>query len=94
MKFNPFIVVFLMLWSSIAFAAKEVTIGVNGMVCGFCAQGIARKFSADPAVEKVKVSLENKVVSLQLKEGKSISDDSINNLLKDAGYTVSKIERK
>jgi copper chaperone CopZ len=80
--------------SSFAFASKAVLIGVNGMVCGFCAQGISKKFSADPAVEKVKVNLENKVVSLNLKPDHDIADETIKSILTESGYSVSKIERK
>lgn len=83
------------LMSSLAFAStKDIDIAVNGMVCGFCAQGISKKFSAEAAVEKVKVSLETKLVSLHLKDGKDLPDSTITSILKDAGYNVSKIERK
>ena len=72
---------------------KEITATVNGMVCGFCAQGIAKKFGAEAAVEKIDVSLENKVVKINLKEGKDLDDKKVEKLLKDAGYNVEKIVR-
>ncbi len=75
-------------------AGKEVTATVKGMVCGFCAQGIEKKFSADPAVEKVKVSLKEKKVTLILKEGQELSDETIKKNLADSGYNVEKVERK
>ena len=82
-------------WSVVGFAApKEIAVGVNGMVCGFCAQGISKKFQKEAAVEKVKVSLESKLVTLQLKDGQDITDSTITSLLKDSGYSVSKIDRK
>lgn len=78
-----------------AFAAgKDVTATVKGMVCGFCAQGIEKKFSAEPAVEKVQVSLSEKRVTLKLKDGKDISDETIRKLLTDSGYNVETVERK
>ena len=83
-----------LLMAQVALAASsEVKIGVNGMVCGFCAQGISKKFSKDPAVDSVKVNLENKLVTLKLKDGQDISDAAITGLLKDSGYSVSKIDR-
>jgi mercuric ion binding protein len=88
------IVLCLMIWSSVSFGASQINVGVNGMVCGFCAQGISKKFSSNPAVETVKVSLENKLVSLKIKDGKELSDETITSVLKDAGYSVSKIDRK
>jgi periplasmic mercuric ion binding protein len=78
-----------------AFAAeKEITATVNGMVCGFCAQGITKKFGAEASVSKVDVSLEKKVVKINLKEGQDLDDKTIEKLLQEAGYNVEKIERK
>jgi mercuric ion binding protein len=80
--------------ASPAFAAgKEITATVNGMVCAFCAQGITKKLNAEPAVEKVDVSLEKKTVKIVLKEGKTLDDKTIEKILTDAGYNVGKIER-
>jgi hypothetical protein len=42
--------------------ADDVKVSVNGMVCGFCAQGITKKLNKTEAVEDVKVDLENKLV--------------------------------
>lgn len=74
--------------------AKDIQVSVKGMVCSFCAQGIKKHFSEDPAVDSVKVSLEKKTVTLSLKDGKDLSDDKITQTLKDAGYTVEKITRQ
>lgn len=83
------------LLSTQAFATtKEISATVNGMVCGFCAQGITKKFNAEPAVEKVDVSLESKIVTIKLKEGKDLEDKRVQELLKEAGYNVEKLARK
>ncbi len=80
--------------SASAFAAgKEVRATVNGMVCGFCAQGITKKFGSEASVNKVDVSLEKKVVTISLKEGKELDNKQIEKLLKESGYNVEKIER-
>jgi mercuric ion binding protein len=80
--------------ASPAFAAgKEITATVNGMVCGFCAQGITKKLSAEAAVEKVDVSLEKKIVKIGLKEGKDLDDKAVEKILRDSGYDVEKIVR-
>src|SRR5437764_557422 len=84
----------LSLFGSSLALATEVQVSVNGMVCGFCAQGIKKKFSAQPAVDEVKVSLEKKLVTLSLKEGQDIPNDKIAELLKDSGYSIQKIVRK
>jgi len=74
--------------------ATEAKIEVNGMVCGFCAQGITKKFKAEREVATVDVKLEEKAVTLKFKEGEELSNEKITQTLKDAGYTVEKIERK
>lgn len=79
--------------SSSAFA-DAVKVSVNGMVCGFCAQGITKKLNGTQAVEKVHVDLEKKIVSFNTISGKQFDDESIKKLITDAGYTVVKIERE
>ena len=44
---------------------QEIKVGVKGMVCAFCAQGIEKNFLKQPEVSKVEVSLENKFVKLK-----------------------------
>ena len=58
-------------------AEKDVEVPVKGMVCSFCAQGITKKFKSEPSVSKVDVSLEKKVVTVRLKEGKELADSKI-----------------
>jgi periplasmic mercuric ion binding protein len=77
-----------------AFAAgQEISVAVKGMVCGFCAQGIEKKFKAEDSVDKVDVSLKYKQVKLTLNDGKDLSDETIKEILTDSGYNVEKVER-
>lgn len=95
MKFFGALTIAFLLMSTIATAAgQEIDIGVNGMVCAFCAQGIEKKFHAEPSVDEVKVSLRDKIVKLKLKEGQQLDDVTIRKILANAGYSVQKIERK
>jgi len=73
--------------------ADSVKVSVNGMVCGFCAQGITKKLNKTEDVENVKVDLENKLVTFKTINGKEFSDKEITDLMTDAGYAVVKIER-
>jgi periplasmic mercuric ion binding protein len=86
------ILIALMATSSWA-ATKEIKAHVKGMVCGFCAQGITKKLSKEEAVSKVHVNLGSKLVTVTLKEGKDLSNEKIEKVLTDSGYTVEKIER-
>lgn len=78
---------------SFSASAKEVSVTVKGMVCGFCAQGIEKKLKALPAVGSVEVSLEKKIVKIKTKENQTITDQQIDGILKESGYNVEKIDR-
>ena len=94
MKMQIFVLMIGLFGSLSNFAeSKEISVAVKGMVCSFCAQGIEKKFGAEDSVAKVAVNLDQHLVSLNLKEGKEIDDARIEKLLKDAGYTVDKIDR-
>lgn len=73
--------------------AEEVQVSVKGMVCAFCAQSLKKKFSAEPAVSAVDVSLDTKLILLKLKPEPKLSDESITKTIQDAGYNVGKIKR-
>ena len=57
-------------------AAKTIEMDVNGLVCAFCAQGIEKTMKALPATEAVFVSLEHRIVAVELKDGSDIDDAS------------------
>lgn len=89
-----FLALFLLTSSfSSAFAATEVKIKVKGLVCAFCARNIEKSFLKNEAVEKVKADLDTKIVTIDLKEGQQMSDETIKETITDAGYNVVKIER-
>jgi len=92
-QFMLSMIALLILASNTWARSREVNIGVKGMVCGFCAQGIEKKFKSQAAVDQIKVSLGEKQVKLTLKDGADISDDVIRKLLAESGYNVEKIQR-
>lgn len=87
-----FLIVLVMHISSVGWAS-EVRVAVRGMVCGFCAQGITKKFSALEEIEKVDVSLEKAQVKFTVKDGFILTDAKIIDLLRDSGFAPGKIER-
>ena len=70
-----------------------VKTSVNGMVCSFCAQGILAHFRKHPAVSDVHVDLTRKVVLLEERKGKSITDKEITDHIVKSGFEPVKIER-
>ncbi|AZZ37292.1 heavy metal transporter [Bdellovibrio sp. qaytius] len=72
--------------SSPVTTVNQIKVGVKGMVCAFCAQGIEKKFLGQKEVAKVEVSLENKFVKLTFKDGQSLPKEKIAEVLKEAGY--------
>lgn len=88
------ILVSILLMSSMNLLAEEIRVQVSGMVCSLCAQGIEKKFSKEEVVKDLKVNMDDKLVTLQTHEGKSISDDKITQIITEAGYNVGKIERQ
>jgi mercuric ion binding protein len=75
-------------------AADTIRATVNGMVCGFCATGIEKTFKAQPEVKYVNVDLENKLVTIQTKQGQTLDDVKIKKLLGNAGYSVMNVSHQ
>lgn len=93
MKLMNAIVFSLLLCFSSLVSAKTIEMDVNGLVCAFCAQGIQKTLKAFPATEAVYVSLENRIVAVQLKDGSDIDDATLRKAMTDSGYTVVAIRR-
>ena len=77
-----------------AVSADTIKATVNGMVCGFCATGIQKTFKAQPEVKTVDVDLENRLVTIQTKQGQTLDDSKIKKLLGNAGYSVVAVARQ
>ncbi|HTE43261.1 MAG TPA: heavy-metal-associated domain-containing protein [Steroidobacteraceae bacterium] len=73
--------------------AGTIEMKVNGLVCGFCAQGIEKTLRRNPATTDVFVSLETRLVAIATKDGQDISDAVLRKALTDAGYDVKAIAR-
>ena len=87
----------LVLSATLAHAAPDrvatVKTTVNGMVCSFCAQGILAHFKKHPAISNVHVDLTRKLVLLEERKGKSITDREITEHIKKSGFEPLKVER-
>jgi mercuric ion binding protein len=73
----------------LAFAGTGYKVKVNGMVCASCAKAIEKKLKSQEEVESVKVSLENKEVVVNFRAERTLSQERITQLLKEAGYEAT-----
>jgi len=88
---NKIFLLLLLAVSANAHAAQTVTAQVSGMVCAFCAQGIEKKARDLAATEDVYVNLQQKMVAIQVKDGQTLSAETVRTLVRDAGYDVTAI---
>lgn len=66
---------------------------ILGVVCDFCATAMDKTFSRRDEVAAVYVDLDTKALSLVIKPGMSLDDDTIENLVLQAGYKLAAIHR-
>jgi len=78
---------------AVAAHAATIEMTVNGLVCGFCAQGIEKTLRRNAATEDVFVSLEHRLVAVATKPDADIPDETLREALRDSGYDVTAIER-
>jgi copper chaperone CopZ len=86
-------VLLLALLATLGAHAATIEMTVNGLVCGFCAQGIEKTLRRNAATDDVFVSLENRLVAVATKPDADIPDDVLRKALQDAGYDVKAIAR-
>ena len=93
MKSFPKILICLLATVAASAQAATIEMNVNGLVCGFCAQGIEKQLRKFPATADVVVSLEYKLVAIALKQGLDIPDADLRRALTNAGYSIKTIDR-
>ena len=91
MRYSIFLIVLVL--HSVAAGAETIEMKVNGLVCGFCAQGIDKTLRRNPATADVLVSLEKRLVAVETKAGQDIPDEQLESALRDSGYDVTEITR-
>ena len=74
-------------------SSSTITILVKGMVCSFCAQGIAESFKGMDSIQQVNIDMDDETVMIILKRNAQLADDIIRRIINDSGYEVSSILR-
>jgi cation transport ATPase len=81
------------LFGNVAMAAQTIKANVNGMVCAFCAQGIEKKMRALSQTKDVYVNLKQRIVAVEVKDGQTMSDETVKDIISKAGYSVTSITK-
>lgn len=74
--------------------AETVHVGVDGLVCAFCAKGIEDSFKKNDAVAAVEVNLDSKLVTLTTKGEATLDDATIKQTIEQNGFNVTNIHRQ
>lgn len=93
---KKFLLLYVLLFSSPAFAAEPcntLDLKVSGLVCDFCARSIEKTFGKRDEVQSVAVDLDKGNIHLVLKEGKTLEEATARQLITDAGYNMTAIEK-
>lgn len=80
--------------ASAAESGEKISVKVNGLVCDFCATTIKKSFKKIDAVSEVDINLTEKLLTIQVKEGQSLSDEEITEHVTDSGYNIQEIVRE
>ncbi|HUF29406.1 MAG TPA: heavy-metal-associated domain-containing protein [Gemmatimonadaceae bacterium] len=91
--FRKLILLGLLFSASVVAQAGTIEMKVNGLVCAFCAQGIDKILRKHPATADVLVSLEDRLVAVETRDGRDIDDADLRKALTDSGYDVKSIKR-
>ncbi len=78
---------------AVALKSGDAKVSVNGLVCDFCARALEKVFGKQDEVNTIDVNLDTKIISISFKDGQNLDDETITNLITDAGYNVETINR-
>lgn len=74
-----------------AVSAREIVLTVEGLVCAFCANGIAATAQRDAAIADVVVDLDNALARFVVKPNATLSADAAKKIIARAGFTASAV---
>lgn len=72
---------------------RTIEMQVDGLVCGFCAQGIRKDLTAQASISDVLVDLEHGTVAVALREGRDIDDETLRRSLEKSGFSLKHVRR-
>lgn len=95
MKKSMLLTVISLFWSATLFAAgTQYNLRVDGLACPFCSYGIEKKLINTEGVESVMFDLENGLVIVKVKEGVTLTESMLKQLINDAGFTLRSVSEQ
>lgn len=95
MKTTKIILSFLMLFAINKVSAQQITtveMQVTGLTCSMCSQATEKSLRTLNYVSDVKPDLNKNVFVVTFKKDQAVSFDQLNKKVKDAGFSVGKLE--
>ncbi len=94
MKKQILIGLFSLLFLQSVFAAgTRYEMRVDGLACPFCAYGVEKKLKAVEGASDITVDLNKGLVSVNIAEGKELTEKQMKELFKDAGFTYRSMKK-
>jgi len=94
MKKQIFMFLFgLLVLQNVFAAGTHYEMRVDGLACPFCAYGIEKKFKAIEGTDNISVDLDKGLVSVNLIEGKELTEQQMKKLFNDSGFTYRSMKK-
>ncbi|WP_038247058.1 heavy-metal-associated domain-containing protein [Ghiorsea bivora] len=74
--------------------AQTVTIQVDGLSCPFCAYGLEKNLKKIEGIEAVKIDMKTGKATITIQENMGVTDQSLRQAVKKAGFTARDITRQ
>ena len=71
----------------------RVELLLHGMDCAICVQGLEQRLRNLPGAEQVRLDVERGRLNLLFRPGSTVADQTLRNLMRDAGFAVRQIRR-
>jgi len=84
----------LLLMQSAFAAGTHYEMRVDGLACPFCAYGIEKKLKAIEGTTNINVALDKGLVSVDMGEGKALTEEQMKKLFNDSGFTYRSMIKK
>jgi len=83
----------LFITSTATRASDDILVKMDGMTCEMCVKTIKKKFKKQDSVENITGNFDEQNVTIDVKEGHTLSDETIKEIVDWAGFDLIEINR-